>query len=124
MTVTRSRPSTTHQKYLKADIVAGLKDAVAAVERAYKTYEEQVAEWRKIAVANFSHMVETWEPGNYFNWDAQHPPKRSRLCEDWRIQSITQTLVRIEAMTPEDDGSIRLRADDKVFEQIAIAACE
>lgn len=119
---TRPRPSTAYIRYKKADIVNGLKESIAAIERTTKTFDEKVTEWKETAVAKYAEAVEKWQPGNswYFN---EAPPKRSPLCEDWRVQAINRSLLRIEAMTMEEDSSIRLRADDKVFEQMAYASC-
>ena len=121
---TQVRSSSTQQKYNKMEILKGLRDSITAIERIQKSFEERVAEWRTNSIETFISRVQKWEHPNYFDTDSLKPPTANRLCDNWQVQGINRSITRINAMTPDKlDGSIRLRVDDVVFEQIAVAAC-
>jgi len=89
------------------------------IEMEIKSYDEKLAEWKVTAPAMYAEWVANWQPGEwkYPKWE---PPTKNRVCEDWRIQRIAKAIIRIEAM---DGDIIELRADDTVFDDMALAAC-
>ena len=119
--------TTTHKgtsKYQKAAVVKELRDASAAVERALKTHEEELAEWRETATLRLAQKIADWGDGKdkfsgSRDWDFP-PPSLNQACRDYRIQSLNRCILRVSAM---DGDVVALRSDDPIWEFVGLAAC-
>lgn len=116
--------STAFQPYEKTKILSALRDASSAMERAKKTFEEELEEWRTEAPKKFAEFVNEFDPKNQnFYRKDWAPPEPSKLCSDYRFQELNRQIARITTMMPDDKGIIKLRADDNVFSYVGIDAC-
>lgn len=110
-------------KYQKAEVIKQLEDVIAAVERATKTHDEAFAEWKANAPAKFARWVENVKITDTFYQHALddiRPPVRSQLCQDWRVQAVQRSLLRIRAM---DGDVVSISVNDPIWEQVGYAAC-
>lgn len=117
--------STAYQPYEKTKILSALRDASSAMERAKKTFEEELEEWRVEAPKRFEKFAHEYTAGGnkYFYSKDFEPPTISKLCDNYRFQELNRQIARITTMMPDDKGIIKLRADDLVFSFVGIDAC-
>lgn len=118
--MTTKTVSRAQQKYDKAKILADLTHAQQLVLAAMERHEDDLVRWKETIVAKFAEAVEQYQEGYGWYNKSFEPPYRPDACRDWRIQRINRSILRIQALA---DDVVSLRADDSVFDDIALGAC-
>lgn len=121
-----TRERNTVNTYNKSAILKELREAETAVMDAIVDYKTQVAIWRQEAPKRFAEFAANWDPDNGFyrgNLDGFSPPTLSKACQDYRVQQLNKTIVRIDAMAADSNGNIKLYRQDPLFDYLGYASC-
>lgn len=118
-----TKPISATQDYKKEDLVTSLKEAKTRVEATLDTYEQDLTNWRASSVEKFTKQVSGYNPdkSTYFPTSGFEPPHKPRLCESFQVRELNRTIARIGLV---DGDTIKLRADDPIWQWIGMGECE